>query len=141
MFPAGKYFVGDLCYVMTNKQWDIICIHDLTEGITDNGLKFAIEQTLCGDGSYSDQFGNSYSVDSGTIGCVQWDESLTHKYGARLQELGAIIDFNKDFEVYESSGMIHIGHISIDTGYTHYENEEYYYDEGYYDNDDDERDE
>ena len=140
MFPAGKYFVGDLCYVMTDKQWDIVCIHDLTEGTTDSGLKFAIERTTYGDGTYSDQFDNLYSVDSGTIGCIQWDESLTHKYGARLRELGAIIDFDKDFEVYESSGMIHIGHIGIDTGDSSYD-EEYYYDEGYYDNDDDERDE
>lgn len=139
MFPAGKYFVGDLCYVMTNEQWDRVCMHDIIEGITDTGLNFAIESTMYGDGTYSDQFCNSYSVDSGTIGCIQWDESLTHKYGARLRELGAIVDFDKDFEVYKSSGMIHIGHIGIDTGDTYYENEEYDYDEGYYDNN--ERDE
>ena len=25
MMPAGKYYVGDLCYVMTDAEWDEMC--------------------------------------------------------------------------------------------------------------------
>ena len=31
--PAGKYYVGDLCYVMTDEEWEEFC------GITINGNK------------------------------------------------------------------------------------------------------
>lgn len=68
-----KYYIGDLCCV-DDKLWDEIC-----EGIGDdsisnitlsNGVSVKLAYTKYGDGIYSDNHGNTYYVDSGTIGCV-----------------------------------------------------------------------
>ena len=57
---AGKYFVGDLCYVL-DSMWDEFC--DLTieenqckDGLFkfQNGMKFATFRTMYGDGSFLD---------------------------------------------------------------------------------------
>ena len=74
--PAGKYYVGDLCYVL-HDEWDEVC--DLTikeneciNGVftLKNGTQFALYGTAYGDGGYYDTGGREYGVDSGTLGCV-----------------------------------------------------------------------
>ena len=73
---AGKYYVGDLCYVLGDR-WTEVCDliivgHKCLDGEFElaDGTKFAIYGTAYGDGHYLDQKGNGYPVDSGTIGCV-----------------------------------------------------------------------
>lgn len=119
--PAGKYYVGDLCYVL-NDNWDEFC--DITidsprvldgEFNFKDGRRFATFGTKWGDGEYYDQDGHRYLVDAGLIGCVRVDDidmelrEQTGDFGGR------IVEFDKPFEVWEENGMIRIGHLSIDT--------------------------
>ena len=77
--PAGRYWIGDLCYVM-HDCWDEVC-DLLFEGRNDHGCnqgtfqlkdgrRFAIYNTQYGDGEYPDNNGWKYCVDSGSIGCI-----------------------------------------------------------------------
>lgn len=124
---AGKYWVGDLCYVLGDR-WDEVC--NLT--IVDNkclygefelkdGTRFAIYGTAYGDGYYRDQQANGYPVDSGSIGCVLVDQ-ITE--GHLDITLGNIFDFKEDFETGEEDGIIRIGDTEIDTVGESYEGEE-----------------
>jgi hypothetical protein len=115
---AGKYYVGDLCYVLGDR-WDEVCDliikdHVCLDGVFElkDGTQFAIYGTAYGDGFYSDQYANGYPVDSGSIGCVLVD-SITS--GELDESLGNVIDFDDDFTTSSDSGIIYIGEIEIDT--------------------------
>lgn len=131
MFPAGKYYVGDLCYVMHN-EWDEVCVkffegrddHGCNQGVFQlkDGRKFASLNTKWGDGGYKDQYGRNYDVDAGLIGCIaikdiDLDSSDNSTRG------GQIIEFDRDFEVHggtglsrsEWDGVIRIGNVTIKT--------------------------
>ena len=117
--PAGKYYVGDLCYVMHN-EWDEVCSliidgHNCKEGVFTlaNGTRFAIYNTADGDGVYDDNMGNEYGVDAGSIGCILVSD-CTEEIDERL---GHIVDFDTDFEVRSYKGDMYFGHIHIDTAY------------------------
>jgi hypothetical protein len=112
---AGKYWVGDLCYVLADK-WDEVC--ELT--IKDNqclygeftlkdGTKFAIHGTAWGDGEFGDNEARFYPVDSGSIGCVLVD-SIDPR-----EDCGHVIDFEEDFETGTKGGTIFFGEIEIET--------------------------
>ena len=73
MMPAGRYWVGDLCYVL-HDAWDGAwrCgdgVHALADG-----RRIAMFATTHGDGTYYDDDGNCYGVDSGTLGCILADD-------------------------------------------------------------------
>ena len=127
MMPAGKYYVGDLCYVMSDDEWEEFC------SITINGNKvidgefqmkdgrlFATYGTAYGDGVYNDQYGNSYSVDAGLIGCIGVKDIRAEKY-ENLLDLGSIMEFDKSFATSGGrgdegwEGLIQIGHVMIET--------------------------
>lgn len=121
MMKAGKYYVGDLCYVFNDEDWNQICKiiidgHSCLEGEFNlpDGRRFAIFNTAYGDGEYEDQNGHSYSVDAGSIGCTLDDNISADKY-EDLTQLGNIVEFEEDFNVYEKNGVIYIGHLEIDT--------------------------
>jgi hypothetical protein len=115
---AGKYYVGDLCYVLGDR-WTEVCDliidgHNCLDGIftLKDGTEFAIFSTAYGDGYYSDNEDRGYPVDSGSIGCVLVS-SITPM---ELEKTGGnIIDFNNDFDPFESDGIIQFDNISIDT--------------------------
>ena len=128
MMPAGKYYVGDLCYVM-HPQWSEFC--DITipgnkvldgEFKLKNGVRFATFGTWCGDGTYQDNSGNSYSVDAGLIGCILVSDIKDPKAEA-LYSLGNIKDFNEPFTPYSEDGKIWFGNTCVDTN-PDYEDEE-----------------
>jgi len=137
MFPAGKYYVGDLCYVM-HDEWDEVCglffkgrdDHGCNEGVFElkDGRRFASFNTKFGDGCYFDQHGNEYGVDAGLIGCIAMNDIDLNADG-NFTSGGQIIEFKNDFSVSGSQGLsrqdwdgvITIGHIVIKT-----EEEEYY---------------
>jgi len=55
--PAGKYYVGDLCYVMDSDEWSQVCSliiqgEKLLDGEFElpDGRRFAIYSTHWGDG-------------------------------------------------------------------------------------------
>jgi hypothetical protein len=122
-FPAGKYVISDLCYVLSDDTWTEI--HELMfppghNGHEINGLftlkdgrKLFIGCTKYGDGNYPDTVGNVYGVDSGTIGIMleseidgeaDGDDSIVHI-------------FDEPFTVLYDNGNFSFGHIDIDTGF------------------------
>lgn len=119
--PAGKYWVGDLCYVLGDR-WDEFCDitcdnHDVLDGefTLSDGTRFASYCTRHGDGQYSDQFGNQYGVDAGLIGCVLVDD--IHEDEDNCLHGGHVYEFAYDFETRSTaSGTIRIGEIKIKTG-------------------------
>lgn len=116
----GKYWVGDLCYALLD-EWGDVCSITITgnkclsgEFKLSDGTPFAMYGTAYGDGCYPDQEGRGYPVDSGTIGCISVDYLLKYR---GLPNGGHVIDFPHEFETSgEKNGIIHIGHVSIDTG-------------------------
>jgi hypothetical protein len=103
--PKMKFYVGDLCYVLTRDDWDTYCAafdwqdpntHSDEDGydpeiwlapekgdwetwLADKGAEpwrpCQTYSTAYGDGCYNDQNGNPYSVDSGGIGCIRVDHA------------------------------------------------------------------
>lgn len=118
--PAGRYYVGDLCYVM-HDHWDEFCNLTLSEKNPDqnkfslkNGVVFCSLDTAYGDGVYSDHEGRSYPVDAGLIGCIKVDNITDDKADLNL---GNIIEFEQDFECYSDiSGNLYFGEVCIETG-------------------------
>jgi len=128
---AGKYYVGDLCYVM-HPQWTEVCKqlfadrddHGCNEGvfILANGVEFAMFNTRYGDGVYQDREGRDYPVDSGSIGCILVDAVDDNE--AWLDGMN-IIDFAVDFEARKRGSEIMFGNIIIDTDPPYEEEDEY----------------
>ena len=82
MMRPGTYFCGDLCYVM-HPQWKEVC--NLMFACDDNrvlhgefnlanGVRFAVQSTAYGDGTYYDDEGREYPVDAGLIGCIRVED-------------------------------------------------------------------
>ena len=126
MMPAGRYYVGDLCYVM-HPQWDEFCKitisgHQCLDGEFNlaNGLRFASYGTAYGDGCYNDRVGRNYSVDAGLIGCIRVEDINDPE--ANL-EGGQIVEFEAPFETsggrYSENwdGVIRFGNVEIATEY------------------------
>lgn len=134
--PAGKYYIGDLCYVL-HDSWDQFC--DIT--ISDHsclsgefnfkdGRRFASFTTKWGDGSYEDQYAREYGVDAGLIGCISVNDideelkSMAIGVGPRFG--GQIHVFDQPFDCYSRDGKIHIGDVVIDTDPSYEDLEEDY---------------
>ncbi len=132
--PAGKYYIGDLCYVMTDDEWLEFC--DITikgtqvidgEFQLKDGRRFATYGTAYGDGVYHDQYGHSYSVDAGLIGCIKIEDIRANNYD-NLLDLGSIMEFDNSFATSggrgetDWEGTIQFGHVMVETN-PHYEEE------------------
>jgi hypothetical protein len=120
--PAGLYYIGDLCYVM-HDEWSEVCSlliagrddGSCNEGefVLADGRRFAIYNTAYGDGSYLDTDGNSYGVDSGSIGCIRIEDiRLTDK---NTIGLGVALTFISPFETSGEGAVIRFGDVEIDT--------------------------
>ena len=144
--PAtDRYYVGDLCYVLTREEWDRVCYsmdfntdqntyneddgYDC-EGCLDPELfdwdnlgaerPYFIFGTAYGDGRYNDRDGNPYSVDSGTIGAIRVDyisdKDLLEK--AVSNGLGHIHEFDAEFtsgQCFYENGLIGFENVEINT--------------------------
>lgn len=121
--PAGKYYVGDLCYVM-HPEWDECCElffegrddHGCNDGefTLKDGRRFASYGTAFGDGVYTSNLGTAHCVDAGLIGCIRVEDIRDNSY-ENVEELGAIIDFPEPFDTYSEDGFIVFGHVEINT--------------------------
>ena len=118
--PAGKYYVGDLCYVM-HPEWDEFC--DLTirgerclegEFALADGRRFATLSKAYGDGTYRSNINTFHSVDSGSIGCIRVEDIRDNTY-SDIERLGAIVEFTEPFEVSTDYGLLKFGHVLIET--------------------------
>lgn len=125
---AGKYYIGDLCHIVTDSEWLEIC--DLTiqgtrvldgEFQLKDGRRFAMYSTAYGDGVYYDHYGHSYSVDSGSIGCILVDDIKYVDNFDQFLDMGAIQEFDTDFVTgggrgeSDWEGTIQFGHVVIET--------------------------
>lgn len=120
MMKAGTYYVGDLCYVFDDEDWQEICglMYDTENDghIVYNGIEMFWANTKYGDGTYYDQYGHEYPVDAGLIGAVRL-EDLKGEKAKNIREncLGDIVDFDRDFTCSSDDGIIYIGKYIIDT--------------------------
>ena len=125
--PEGKYYIGDLCYVMDDAEWEEFCSITIDgmkvkdgEFQLKDGRRFATYGTAYGDGVYHDQYGHSYSVDAGLIGCIKVEDIRAEKY-ENLLDLGSIMEFDKSFVTSggrneeDWEGTIQFGHVMIET--------------------------
>lgn len=115
-FPAGEYYITDLCYTSlgTDNLWDEFCDNDNQGEFTfKNGIRVWWHYTEYGDGIYQDQFGREYYVDSGLIGIVSVEDV---KYKNGLGRIGQKVTFVHPFEVYYENENFHFGEITISTG-------------------------
>lgn len=124
--PAGRYYIGDLCYVM-HDEWSECCDlffppnHRSGRGVEGeftlrDGRRFASFGTACGDGIYQSSIGTEHAVDSGSIGCIRVQDIRDTTYDAEsIQELGAVVEFDQPFEVFADTGMLVFGHVKIET--------------------------
>jgi hypothetical protein len=133
-FPAGEYYVGDLCYVM-HPEWDNLCDimfseDEMLEGeLTVQNKKLFLASTAYGDGTYTDNTGRAYGVDAGLLGIIAVSDIAESELPNLID--GHVIEFTQDFIVTAQHGRFNFGGILIDTGY----DEEY--DEGYLDDEHD----
>lgn len=127
MMPAGDYYVGDLCYVMTDEEWNEFCKITIKDNkcidgefTMSDGRRFATYGTEWGDGVYLDQYGNNYAVDAGLIGCIKVEDIKAEKDND-IERLGKIHKFEHDFTTHggrgdrDWDGVISIGRIHIKT--------------------------
>ena len=120
MMQPGKYYIGDLCYVM-HGEWDEFCKLTISgDKVLDgefnlkDGRRFATFTTKWGDGNYFDQNGKSYDVDAGLIGCIRLDDiDLTNPENSLVG--GNIVEFVQPFSTFTAGGEIRIGNVLIDT--------------------------
>lgn len=122
--PAGRYYIGDLCYVM-HPEWDEACSlffpsYESGRGVEGeftlkDGRRFASFGTAYGDGTYNSNIGTEHMVDSGSIGCICVEDIRDTTYND-IESLGAIVEFKEPFEVKKiDRGLIRFGHVEIET--------------------------
>ena len=134
--PAGKYYIGDLCYVM-HDEWDEACAmffptYQSGRGIEGeftlkDGRRFASFGTAWGDGTYNSNIGTEHMVDSGSIGCICVEDIRDNTYDD-IEALGAIVEFKEPFEIQKvGRGLLKFGHVAIDTDelFEEFQEEEY----------------
>lgn len=159
MLENGKYYVGDLCYLFggdtpfPDDAWmSLLKETNYLGGDSGerggyfkdaNGHKFFSSSTQYGDGCYEDQYGRTYGVDAGLIGCFPVAAFPEGFDLDKLRGLGQIVKFELPFECLpaDESGNIEIGHLVIETGHADDANEEYEEEEDDNDHSDEEEDE
>lgn len=115
-YSKGTYYIGDLSYVVP--EYDI-------------WKKYPHGETVDGDGTFKDNKGRTYGVDSGTIGIMpfsQIDKSKLESnikiqdnlvYGSPkpnggVNVLGHIVEFKTGFDVVLKKDKFRFGDIIID---------------------------
>lgn len=111
----GKYFVGDLCYVIDPVHWDEFFSEQFNKVGKFEEFDFASFTSEFGDGEYESNQKRKFEVDSGTIGCIPIDYLEKYNPSAIIDEKAHIFDFKQDFECEKIQGVICIGFIEIYT--------------------------
>ncbi len=129
--PAGPYVVGDPCYMIDDAAWiDWLNDADFTIQSREHvllanyrGQPAVGVGTAHGDGCYYDQDGREYGVDAGLIGAVPVSV-LTAEQLADYDTI-TIVHFDRDFDCYFEDGVVHIGHVMIDTDWEPEDEDDY----------------
>lgn len=124
IFPAGKYYIGDLCYVIV-QAWPEVCDSAVTLSAIqlNDGRIIQLSPTEYGDGLCYDDERRDYPVDSGTIGVVSVDD--IREDGLSGIRFGNVVDMKKPFTLTCENGTISVGDIQIYTKDDPFENEEH----------------
>jgi len=118
----GKYYVGDPCYIF-KESWDKVLdetdFFQPSNKITIFGMECAGGNTAHGDGSYYDEQGREYYVDSGSLAIIpvallDVDKVYKEEEFASLKGMH-LIEFEEDFEVNVNNGIYTFGNVLIDT--------------------------
>jgi len=115
--PAGRYYIGDPCYVISGSEWSEFLdpYWDVGGfgGVFDyDGLPVCAFQTQYGDGCYEASNGAMLGVDAGMIGAVPMELVK----GGDLA-LGTEWEFDEPFVcTRDSDGRLHFGSFSVMTG-------------------------
>ena len=130
-FPAGEYYIGDLCYVM-HAEWGEVCDlmfaaagDDMVEGDLPmaDGRNIFLASTAYGDGEYLDNRSGVYPVDSGTIGVIAVKD-ISDADRENISS-GTVYTFDSEFSITAQNGLFNIGDVVIDTAYEDSEDDEY----------------
>lgn len=119
--PSGVYYVGDLCYVMTESEWEYVISMSDRYGFNGiycfpDGRHFTIYNTVYGDGIYNSNIGKKFYVDSGTIGCMLINNITSNKWKDIInRKLGSRVKFNETFTTSNKNGIIRFENININT--------------------------
>jgi hypothetical protein len=111
--PAGRYYIGDPCYVL-QASWDRIkTAFDENEPVEFDGYTVWGANTAFGDGCYKCSRGSEYMVDSGILAAIPV-QLIDNPNG---EEHGTIIDEPNGLMVeYDLNGTFTFGSICIKTG-------------------------
>jgi hypothetical protein len=113
--PAGKYYIGDPCYVIDERWDEFLAPYWETDngGVFDfSGREVCAFGTQYGDGAFPCSDGSVLGVDAGIIGAVPLDLCI-----GTPDVDGTVITFDEAFECYrESDGRMHFGDVSVMTG-------------------------
>jgi hypothetical protein len=127
-FEAGRYYIGDLCYVVEDKDWmPLLKETNYLEGenIKYKNRSIFSARTAYGDGVYKDNFGHEYGVDAGILGIMPMD--IVHHNPSMSG--GMIWEFDEEFTVSAEDGFFVFGHVRIETKEEEEDDEDEEYDE------------
>ena len=114
MVPAGKYVLGDPCYVVPKDHWDeLLSSCDFFNRPVGcfKGIEVLGFSTRWGDGTYADNKHRYYPVDAGLIGLVPFSDTLEID-----PTLSHIVEFTRETLCSRNGdGMLKFGSIHIDT--------------------------
>ena len=117
--------ITDPCYVLTDEQYQTVLDRYEDGDEVDLGdFTCIVYNTFNGDGTFTDQNGKEYLVDSGQLCIVPLD-----KVSVPLREgLGHVFDTtdwtNGWYETSEKDGFLTFGDVTIQTGYDDEEEED-----------------
>ena len=99
--PAGTYYIGDICYVLSDSMYEnIFGGTGYESGLYSSDIgNFLVSGTACGDGIYTGTDGHEYMVDAGVIGIVS--AGLCDKE----TDLGRIYTFSSEVSVKMKDGV------------------------------------
>ena len=118
--PPGEYWIGDPCYVIPRPDWNQFLddIDPETRYTQHRGQTSVVFDTYRGDGSYQDQNGRQYSVDSGIIAAVPVElVKQTAAERASLNDLGQWLTTDRTLVCdTDGYGTLTFGDLSVMTG-------------------------
>ncbi len=116
-YPAGKYYIGDICYAIDEKIYDQwVKNYNCAEGtyvFSYNGSQqtLTVATTKYGDGFYVDDISKKeYAVDSGTIGIVPFDLCDPKNIHGDVIYGGHFIESTSPIEFHSRNGIFVIGY-------------------------------
>ncbi len=112
--PAGKYYIGDLCYALYDNIYDnVFGGRGYESGIYTKGSSFfMVDSTAYGDGDYEGSDGYHYLVDAGIIGICS--EDMIDPNNPSWKEGGKIHTFTQPVEIRFNRGVFY-----FNSGYTY----------------------